>query len=213
LKKDINFISIVYLGNFNPAILNKDFLEKYGIIEFVEEPVIKPTPFFTNIVYRNLKFINDLERFQITEEKINNFKNNSVIKLSNEYLKILNHTPLKAMGINFNVNLKLDSLDKFTGRIKTKEIFNFFKIKKIILKNEIIYEEGIEKNNSANLIIPLKKDKIIQINIQNINEGLFQLNYNFEIRELEKNLKNRDYIKDNFDKILDNYSKILDFLF
>lgn len=201
------------MGNFNPAILNKDFLEKYGIIEFVEEPVIKPTPFFTNIVYRNLKFINDLERFQITEEKINNFKNNSVIKLSNEYLKILNHTPLKAMGINFNVNLKLDSLDKFTGRIKTKEIFNFFKIKKIILKNEIIYEEGIEKNNSANLIIPLKKDKIIQINIQNINEGLFQLNYNFEIRELEKNLKNRDYIKDNFDKILDNYSKILDFLF
>ena len=212
LEKSKNFISIIYLGNFNPAILDKRFLEKNNIFNFIEEPIINKTPVFTNFLYRNLKIIIDLERFQIIEEKIKDFHNNEAIDLAYNYFKLLQFTPLRIIGINLNSNIEINNIINFIKKIDTKDILKFFNAKEYILTTEKLFNEDKESFKAFNLVLKIAEDKLIQVNINNINSNNYQFNYNFELRDLNKKPERITYIKDNFNEILNEYNKTINFL-
>lgn len=210
---DNNFISIVFLGNFNPAILNKDFLEKYNILKFDEEPIIKYSPIFSNINYKNLNIIIDLDRFQIIESKINDFSKNIVINFAYSYLNILKYTPIRTAGINMNIDVKIINIKKFLNIIDGKELLELFKVKDYRIRTDKKINVSKEEFENFNLSYVMAKDKLVQIGIKKNHDNIFKVNYNNEVRSLDKNIDNKLYIKENFNKILEMFYKTTKILF
>ena len=59
----------------------------------------------------------------------------------------------------------------------------------------------------------MSSDKLVQIDIQKDHGDIFRVNYNNEVRDLDKNVDNKSYIKKNFNKILEMFHKTTDILF
>jgi len=205
---DNNFISIVFLGYFNPAILNNDFLKENKILITDEKPIREnpTTPVFKSIEYLNLKFIIDLERFQIIEERINNFKDTKLINIAFKYFDVLKYTPLFVCGINFNLNVKILDIENFINLIKGNYILELLNINSFVIniKREILKKE--EKFIGLNIRAKLNTDKLIQLNLDKKDDSdVFILNYNYELRELDKKTENKLYIKNNYVEIFKDF--------
>jgi hypothetical protein len=105
MKTKNNFISIITLGNFNPAILTPSFLSEHCGYKAISnsKPKGQTSPVASVIDFENITFLVELEKFQIMEKNLSNFKDNTIIDLALNYLQKLRFTPLFVMGINFNV--------------------------------------------------------------------------------------------------------------
>ena len=205
-----NFISIVTLGHFNPAILNKVFLEENNIIKFEEEPKVNFTPIVCTIDYRNLKIIVDLGRFQIVENNIKDFESNSILNFVYNYLEVLKYTPINIMGINFNFNMNIGNLNEIYSSGMCKKINESFNAKSCIFSITKLIEDNKETIKRINFGFDLLKSRSLNILIEMIEENLSVVNFNFEIKGIKKD--NRFYLKDNFKEILNyhnNFKNIL----
>ncbi|MCJ7620623.1 MAG: hypothetical protein MUP64_10455 [Anaerolineae bacterium] len=209
-----NFFSMIVLGNFNPSILNRNFLISknfnFGDEKFLDE---KYAPIFSIINFEKIKILMDLDRFQVIEEKLDNFENNRVISFVNEYFNILEYTPLRVAGINFNVDVKIDIL-KIMKFIKTKKLFDMFRIKNIVLNIEKnINENKLDEILNIKLKAVFDNKHTIQMGINKKNNDIYNVNYNYEIICLEKKPEEIKYFKDNFNSIYEDYKNNLKTLF
>ena len=133
-----NFISIVTIGNFNPAILTPSFLIRY--CDFSKELELKKgqtTPVVSKLDYENILFNMDLGRFQVLEKGIQDTKNVKILKYLLKYFEILKYTPIYIMGINFNstiLNIDTNVLFVLDDGEKLKEFFN---VENIIYTNTV----------------------------------------------------------------------------
>jgi len=205
-----NFISIVALGHFNPAILNKVFLEENDIIRFEEEPKINYTPIVCTVDYKNLKIIVDLERFQIVENNIKDFKSNSILNFVYKYLEVLKYTPINIMGINFNFNINIGNLNGIYNSEMCRKINESFNARSCIFSLTKLIEDSKETIKKINFGFNLLESRSINILIEKVKENLSIINFNFEIKGITKD--NRFYLKDNFKEILNyhnNFKNIL----
>jgi len=205
-----NFISIVVIGHFNPAILSKDFLEENNIIKFEEEPKIKFTPIICTIDYRNLKIIVDLERFQIVENNIEDFGSNSILSFVYNYLEVLKYTPINMIGVNFNFNMNIGNLNEIYNSKIHKKISKSFNVKSCILSLTKLIEDNKETIKKISFGFNLSSSTSINILIENLKENLSIVNFNFEIKGITKDV--RFYLRDNFEKVLNynnNFKSIL----
>ena len=205
-----NFVSIVTLGHFNPAILNKDFLEENNILKFEKDPKITLTPIVCTVDYKNLKIIVDLERFQIVENNILNFESNLILDFVYSYLDVLKYTPINTMGINFNFIITVGDLNKIYNSEIWKKISESFKVKSCIFSVTKLIENDVETIKRINFGFDLLDFKSLNILIESIEENSSVVNFNFEIKNITKD--NRFYLKDNFKKILNyhnNFKNIL----
>lgn len=205
-----NFMSIVTLGNFNPAILDKDFLEENNIIKFDEDPKITLTPIVCTIDYKNLKIIVDLERFQVVENKIQDFESNFILDFVYNYLDVLKYTPINIMGLNFNFIINVGDLNKIYNSEICKKINESFKAKSCIFGVTKLIEDGKETIKRINFGFDLLDFKTLNILIENIEENSSIVNFNFEIKNITKDSK--FYLKDNFKEILNFHNKFKNIL-
>lgn len=106
-------VSIVCLGDFNPAILNHDFLTHNGILPLAEEPfrtlAVQPQPFteFTStpllsfIKYDGVQLVVDQSRLNVV---IAGADESSAMIIAagivERYLAVLRHTPVRVYGVN-----------------------------------------------------------------------------------------------------------------
>jgi len=211
-----NFISIVFLGYFNPAILNNNFLRENKILTIKEELVKESplTPVFKSLEYSNLNFSMDLERFQIIERRINDFKKTKVIGVAFKYFDVLKYTPLKVCGINFNLNVKISNIEKFLALIQGKDIIRVLNANSFVINIKKEISEEDEKFLGYNIIVKLDRDRLIQVNLgRKEDSDIFRVNYNYEVRELDKKPDNKLYIKDNYLEILKEFDKFTKIFF
>ena len=205
-----NFFSMIVLGNFNPSILNIKFLTDKNIISNDEKVLNeKYAPIFSVINFENMKLVIDYERFQVTEEKIDSFEKNRVIDFVTKYLSILEYTPIRVAGINFNIDMKIDIL-KYLELIKSKKLLDILKTEQVILD---IGEKHF-KNKEVEIISIKSKviyddNNTIQIGINKKNDDIFNLNYNFELQDLEKSSKRIFFFRDNFKNIYNDFNNNL----
>lgn len=191
MKIENNFFNIVALGSFNPDILKPEFLIKdcKAIISSNSEYKFIPN-MVSEIKSEKYRFLMDLSRFQITEENIDDFSNNTILVIMCNYLKKLKYTPITKLGFNFNINLVTDKKSEFLERINNnKEIIKFFGVKKIFIQ----INKEIEKNKEERFI-SIQMSMQLTNNNNNLNihvkdeSDKFKINYNYE---LEKN----DFLK------------------
>ena len=112
MKPEIIELSLVFIGDFNPSIFHPSWLVQNDLIKETEGDNAD-----INIVHKNAsKFSIDSaefdisrSRFQIKTARESYFE--SVRDLGFSIFKILNETPLRGLGINYNYHYKLNSKD------------------------------------------------------------------------------------------------------
>lgn len=209
-----NFFSVIFLGNFNPAILTNSFLKSTKIFESESEPsATNTTPIFRNIDFLNIRFLIDLERFQVIESDIDEFQTNKSLDIAYKYINLLKYTPLKVSGINFNFDAKI------TDFIPQLEVIEKNEISKILnglyLSFNIRKEfEGVLLSYSGyDLRVKIGEDKQMRLGVTKIGKDLFRINYNYEVRDLDKKEDNKFFIKNNFGNIFSDFKNITNTLF
>ena len=194
MKVEINYLSIVAIGSFNPDILTPEFLEKYCDVKFEGAPKYKSMPnMVSDIDSGNIKYLMQINRFQITENGLADFNNNQIITIMCKYLEILNYTPIIKIGFNFNLNLFSDKKQEIIKKIyQEKELVKFLDVEKINynLAKEFLKPEH-ERFLSLKINIPLGETCGENLYIEDDNTK-FIANYNYEFTN--------EYFKEKFNK-------------
>jgi len=212
IKND--FLSVVCLGNFNPAILDSKFLVDNNIFKEGSRPISQDkTPIFTKIGYKDFEFMLELNRFQIVERNLLDFLNNRCLKIMEDYLKLLKYTPISIYGINLNSYVFPNDINKVIQNIDDKYlIYKILNIEEFTL--EKVVKNHCDKTDflRCNIIFEnIKKDSLIRINIKK-NGGNFIINYNFELKRINS-IEELKIISESFSEINSNYINIIKKLF
>ncbi len=202
-----NFISIIFLGHFNPSILTRDFLENNSIVHFQEEPSnIKATAISSNIEYKDARIMMDLKLFGVFEKNIDDFSKNMVVGLAYDTIDLLAYTPLKTIGINFNINAKILEPGRLADSLSDKsQVLDFFNGQSYIINIGKKFEENREDLDNIGLQLKIDSHSSIQVNIKRIKDHNYNINYNFSTGGLLEKSGNRDYIRNNFKNINDRF--------
>jgi hypothetical protein len=116
---EIDGTSTVILGSFNPAISHPSWYEKQGLIseadaENTEIKVVVPDVSEIKIGSIRVQVVRD--RFTVETADPRYFE--SVRDLALGTFAVLEHTPVKALGINRNMHFRMGSIDKQRAFLK-----------------------------------------------------------------------------------------------
>ncbi len=210
MERKNKFISIVAIGNFNPAILKPHFLSEKCGFKSESQPKGRTTPVVSEVVFDNITFLMDLERFQITERHPADFKETKTIKIMKKYLEVLSYTPVYTMGSNFNIEI-INESEKIVQNLNDKNY-----LLEALKTEELIYSSKIKYSKESILCLSwelLKKgDNISQIAI-NLKKNIFTINYNTEIRDIYENNTKKNFFNENHDNINLEFEAFLKSLF
>jgi hypothetical protein len=109
---------VVLASNYNPSIVSKEWLSSKGIFtENVDN--FMHTPVFTMVENEKFGLIVDEQRLQIIIKKITQENINSAGEIIERFIDILPETPYKALGLNYQYNIRDDSC-KLKAILSTK---------------------------------------------------------------------------------------------
>jgi hypothetical protein len=189
MKISYNFISLIAVGNFNPAIATLDFLTKVCELDLGE--LIKESPpdipIHKALRFKNLSLIVDLDRLVIKQAEIEDISRAKVLGIFNVYYDKLPRTPLKAVGVNINCNLTFETdteANSFEEKVKNPlASLDFFRANAVDVnensrrtESETIWKGTtyrIENLNGLNWQISASRTK-----------DLFDVNFNYEVDNL-----------------------------
>ena len=208
-----NFLTIVTLGSFNPAILTPDFLKDQQIWTSTKDPKGTSSPVVSNLKYGEISFFTELERFQVMHKGVKDFHKSPIIDTSYKYLEVLQYTPLLVQGINFNVNLLqyqdnagiqavfqdpiagitnyAEKTDEYIIDIKTEVTKN--KIETLSINCKYYIDDGIS----------------VTINLTKL-DGEMVLNFNQEVENLRADRNRVKIIYNNYHSILKKFETFLE---
>jgi hypothetical protein len=180
-----SFLSLVAVGSQNPQILNIDFLKQNKILplddptfnEFIKDK--PPTEFvslpgFSKMVLNNIEFHIDVKRFQIRDNAVSDWLSTRILPIAVKYFEILPHTPLSAIGLNFNFTMDFESESEEQKLIQAliphnKVVSNLISSDKVDANCSFIYhcpEIGAQLTISIQNSINVDHQRILNMNFQ-----------------------------------------------
>jgi hypothetical protein len=192
MKIKDNFISIVVLGNFNPAILTPDFIKKICSAELGD--ALKwssppgPVKIISQITYKDVELMVDFDRFQVTQKNMEQMNNIVATKILREYLTKLPHTPISAAGLNFNCSLIIGEENNIQFEAlydaKEEDILSMLDSQReFFLQKSVHHKDGITLPEDINVTFPLGDNKKIAIAVQFEPKNVY-INFNYEVAGL-----------------------------
>jgi len=217
--KVLNFTSIVFLGNFNPAIYHPEWLEKFKILPIQEIqwaegektemkeipykngtlvlkkiPPLMVTPDLTELFFPSLRLTVNSERFECSTEERRNFSlvKDVVIKI----FSLLSHTPIKAVGINFHAHWKF----KDPSDVILKNLF---------AKNDSAFQNSLGPDyHIGGTIWSIQKGVKSSLKIEKSNKldnGVYiQANYHKDIETIQTE-QPINFIQENYDDFINQF--------
>lgn len=217
MKIDYNFITLVALGSFNPAIVSPNFLNKVCKLNLGKPVDQSPPdiPVIRHLKFQNLKFTLEMNRLQIMETGIENIAETRVLSIFNVYYEKLPYTPLKAVGVNINCDLLTEN------EIKTETL-----TKKVSNPTTYLDFFGTNKINVIENSLQTKTDKTWRssnYNIENIHgltryinvtqkKDFLNLNYNYEAGAVDKHKSNLSLLLDGYKQFCDEFLSFVEYL-
>jgi hypothetical protein len=204
-----NLINIICLGFFNPSILTPRFLKEVCNFKLDQSPKGRTTPVISNLEYGSLQFIIELEKLQIIEKNLSDFKLTKIPDYFNEYMKILVHTPIFVCGINLNISVTEFKLENVTKSLQNKEgILKILKTKEMKFETKEIVSVESERWLSLNVEWAEENDTTLRLNLKN-NERDMIMNLNYEVANLENHRERVNKLKDNLVNLIAKQNEIL----
>ena len=217
MKIEYNFITLVALGGFNPAIVSPDFLNTVCELN-LGEPVDRSPPYvpvIRHLKFHNLKFTVEMNRLQIMETEIEDIAKTRGLSIFNVYYEKLPYTPLKAVGVNINCDLlaemetKTEALRK---KVSNPRIYlDFFKTDKINVIESSLQTKSDKTWMSSNYNIENVQGLTRSINVTQKKDSL-TLNYNYEAGELDKDKSNLSLLLDGYEKFCEEFLDFMNYL-
>jgi len=199
-----NYKSIISLGAFNPSILTPEFLNANCNFKSAYKPEGRTTPVISELIFGNIRFLMELEKFQVVEIEPVDFESKKLLELILRYLNILRYTPIARLGTNFNYlltdirsNIIADLISKPEG------------IEKLLNAVLLDYKQHFQlsSDNRLNLIdvsilYGIESGIKNSININFLPEGLV-INNNFEINGLDKDRNRLQIMEEKYAKLIE----------
>ena len=218
MKMSYNFLSLVALGSFNPAILTPDFLNNVCELELGEltGQTPKEIPVHKRLDFNRLHFIVDINRFQIKEDGIEDkeFRESKQLEYFDAYYKKLPYTPLTAIGMNINVNLEIEKIkaETFFEKITAPKIYlDFFKVSEVEVQEQSLQTKTEKFWKGSDYCIKKKNELTRRINIKRQKNSVV-LNYNTEAGNLHKDLAQYDLLINGYSQICDDFVNFIECL-
>lgn len=210
-----NFISLVALGNFNPAIVSPDFLNNVCKLNLGEPDDQTPPmiPVHKSLRFGNLKFTVDMDRFEIMITEIKDiFQTKTLDIFKIIYYETLPHTPIKAVGVNINCDLVYET-DTQTDLITEKArdpvtCLNYFDSNEINVVEQSIRTKTDRIWMGSNYILENVRGLTRRINIKRKRDS-FRLNYNYEVGNWDENERNRNLLIEEYQHFCNEFLKFV----
>lgn len=220
----LNYSSIIFLGSFNPAIFQTQWFDRYKILPiqetkwaegekpkvievpyegskfiFEEVPRTYVMPSRTYITFPSLTIDVTLDRYACITTKIEKIQ---LIKdVTVKIFGILEHTPIRSVGINFEGHWKCkDNAQEKLRNLFARDDGSFKKI----FGNEYHIGGTIAFEQDSRIVKLIIKESIL------LNDGIhFNFNFHHEDTEPHPATAAVDIIKNKFDEDLDNSIKYI----
>jgi hypothetical protein len=212
MKIAYNFVSLVALGNFNPAIVTPDFLNKDCELNLGEPTDQTPPliPVHRGFQFQNLRFTVDMERLEMLEIGINNISNAKILGIFYAYYKKLPYTPLSAVGVNINCDLpKTDILLEKISNPRT--YLDFLDVKEIDVTERSLQTKSDKTWLNSNYRIE-NLGGLTRIVSSSIKKNFLILNYNYEAGNLGQNESRLDLLLDGYEQFCREFLNFVKFL-
>jgi len=208
-----NFLSVICLGNFNPSILTPQFLSETFGIKFEKEPKFQLTPVLATVDCGDVLFLAELEKLQIVNKNLDDFRKTKIIDYFEQYLEVLKYTPIFVCGINLNTEVSVSGsayLKNFKDKAK---IFESLETNELTIDyKETISKDGREDWISYNFEFVGKDNTVFRLNFRKKDVNV-AVNFNFEVKDLETDRTRIKMISRNFEYLIQRNEKILNSFF
>jgi len=209
-----NFVSLVALGNFNPAIVTPDFLNKDCELNLGEPTDQSPPsiPVHRRLQFDNLRFTVDMDRVEIMETGIKNISETRIVGYFDSYYKKLPYTPLRAAGVNINCDLIAETgttTEVLLEKISSPQTYlDFFDAKEIDLTEGSLQTKTDKIWTSSNYRIGNVRGLTRLINISKRKDS-FNLNYNYEAGNLDQDKSGLQLLLDGYKQFCDEFLSLV----
>lgn len=212
MKIDYNYVSIVALGNFNPAIVTPDFLNKECEFNLGEPTDQSPTfiPVHRRLKFKNLIFNVDMDALKISETGIEDIYKAKITDFFSVYYERLPYTPLSAVGVNINCNLALTEIliDKLSN---PHTYLKFLEAKEI----ETTKKSGQTMTDKIWMSSNYRVDNVRGLTrlINTIRKkDTINLNYNYEAGNLKKDKERLKLLLNGYKQFCNEFLSFISFL-
>ncbi|MFH1856505.1 MAG: hypothetical protein ABH836_04665 [Candidatus Omnitrophota bacterium] len=209
MEIDNKFVSIVVIGNFNPAILDAKFLKDVCMIPIGDVKKESVTPVQSRVDCENISFVANLDLFKIVHNDIVNFAKSKIPSYLDMYLNKLQHTPINACGINFNIDISETNRKKIEEHFVNdrSSLLGIVKAKSVIIGNMTAYDnKGGSEVIQYSIGYEIEEQTVLnRIMIEKKNELIFNMNYNYEIRNLRQNRERIKMLTEKYEERFEEY--------
>ena len=217
MKIVYNFVSLVALGNFNPAIATPEFLNKDCGLNLGEPTDQSPAaiPVHRRLQFQSLKFLVDMDRLEIMETGIKNISETKMVGYFDSYYRKLPYTPLRAVGLNINCDLTAET--GITSKVLLEKIsspqtyLDFLDVKDVDATERSLQTKTDKTWISSNYRIENVRGLTRLINISK-RKASFNLNYNYEAGNLDKDKSGLQLLLDGYEDFCDEFLNFVKFL-
>lgn len=205
-----NFISVVALGNFNPAIVSPRFLNDVCKLNLGEPDDQSPPeiPVHRSLRFQNLKFSADMDRLQIIESEIKDIFRTRSLNIFNSYYENLPHTPLRAVGVNINCDLVPESsnqIDLMTEKIcDALTYLNYFDCATVDITESFVQSRTDKTRMGSSYSIKNVGGLNRRIDVHKKKDSI-TVNYNYEAGNLDKTERNLDVLLDRYEQFCNEF--------
>ncbi len=191
-----NFVSLIALGNFNPAILSPSFLAEVCELDLGKLTDQSPSeiPVHKVLQFGNIRLTVSMDRLEILETAIQNTdETETVIGIFEKYYQQLPHTPLQAVGVNVNCDLLSEhgaEADVVKRRISQAQTYlDFLGVEEISVIENSIQTKSSKTWMSCRCVAKNVKGLTRIIDVTPKTDSIL-LNYNCEAGNLPKEKSN-----------------------
>lgn len=220
IKYKNDYINLVVLGSFNPAILTHDFLVRECGIDLPNEPeqIKPPIPVVASLDYGNLTFFADLGRLEMKQTGCENPELSKLPSYLKTYLDKLSYTPIKKCGANFSYELGVE--EKRLGQIDewlTKDRAKFCKVMDVeAVDLEVVLHIGQGTETVTDWILRTKSPEAGESTMLKVvpgSGGKVKVNFNYEVSELDKDSKRLESITERYDTVFASFKQHVEKIF
>jgi len=208
-----DYINLVVLGSFNPAILTHEFLVRECGFNLPSGPDSKgpvmPVVAFASLEYGNLSFFADLGRLQIMEKNCADPKGSRIPQYLQTYLDKLPYTPIIKCGVNFSYRLAVDisRLGQITQWMRNDRDKFCKALKLNTITIEVVFTADQSKEEVVSWILRTKADRYDATTMLKVampspsNEP--KIDFNYEVAGLDKDRKRLSSVTTSYGEVLD----------